>query len=212
MNSRLPDNNLFQRKLPLFFSTIFHPLAMPLLGIVFLLFTVIPYSLMSNNGKFIIISIVLVCTLILPLVFLPLIFRNKVQDFLNRNEREERIIPLMVSLILFYIAFYLLHQIGAPLLIQVFILSSAFSVFFVLTISFFWKISAHTVGIGGVISLAFILLYFYHLDVLLYLFMLIFIGGIIGYSRLSLNAHTPAQVYTGYLLGFLVMFFSFLII
>ncbi len=39
---------------------------------------------------------------------------------------------------------------------------------------------------------------------------MIFLAGIIGYSRLKLNAHTPAQVYIGFLTGWMVMFFAFM--
>jgi membrane-associated phospholipid phosphatase len=34
----------------------------------------------------------------------------------------------------------------------------------------------------------------------------ILIAGFVGFARLKLNAHSPSQVYTGFLLGFLVEF------
>ena len=40
------------------------------------------------------------------------------------------------------------------------------------------------------------------LDYILALVMLM--AGIVGYARLKLNAHTPAQVYSGFLLGVVV--------
>jgi membrane-associated phospholipid phosphatase len=206
------NTNFFFRRLPHFISVVFHPLVIPTYGILLLLYTVVPYSLMSDKGKYVIITLVASCTLIIPVAFLPLLFYRKLHNFLVHNDRQERILPLLITSVSYYIAFYLLRKIGAPFLFQIFIFASALSVVFVLIISMFWKISAHTVGIGGLTALITILLLFYRTDVMLYMMLSIILCGIIGYSRLSLNAHSPAQVYSGYLIGFFVTYGSFLIL
>jgi membrane-associated phospholipid phosphatase len=36
------------------------------------------------------------------------------------------------------------------------------------------------------------------------LIIIIFVSGLVATARLKLNAHTPAQVYTGFLAGFII--------
>jgi membrane-associated phospholipid phosphatase len=38
------------------------------------------------------------------------------------------------------------------------------------------------------------------------------LSGLVGVARLQLNAHTPAQVYSGFLFGFTVVFLTGLIV
>jgi membrane-associated phospholipid phosphatase len=43
-----------------------------------------------------------------------------------------------------------------------------------------------------------------HIDMRFILITVLIFSGLVAYARLKLNAHTPSQVYTGFLLGFLV--------
>jgi hypothetical protein len=75
-------------------------------------------------------------------------------------------------------------------------------IFFVAIISLWWQISAHAAGIGGVIgALAGILIQFGETELFIPLLCLIFMAGYLIAARLALNAHTPAQVGLGFLLG-----------
>jgi len=38
----------------------------------------------------------------------------------------------------------------------------------------------------------------------------ILVSGLIGFARLKLQAHTPAQIYAGFILGFFTIFVLFL--
>ena len=68
-----------------------------------------------------------------------------------------------------------------------------------------WKVSAHMIGIGGLIGLIISLSVLYSVSMMLYLILATMLSGLIGFARLSLNAHSPAQVYAGLGTGFMVM-------
>jgi hypothetical protein len=190
-------------------SVVLHPLVMPSLGLLILFNSIVPLALMSDKGKQIIISLVIICTLVLPLTIFSFLYFRKFPDKLLLTEKKDRILPLIFTSVLYYLAFYLLRQMGAPYIVQIFLFSASFSVFITLLISFFWKISAHTIGIGGVCALVVVLLIVYRIDVMLYLMITILLSGIIGFARLSLNEHTPSQIYFGFIVGFMVTIISF---
>ena len=78
-------------------------------------------------------------------------------------------------------------------------------------ISYFWKISAHLVGWGGLVGLILILSLRFNTDLMLFLILAILSSGFIGFARLKLEAHNPLQVYSGFLLGFVIMIVVFLL-
>lgn len=75
-------------------------------------------------------------------------------------------------------------------------------------ISFFWRISLHTMGMGGLIAIQCSLLFigspFSNIAIRL-LPIIIIIAGLVGSARLYLEAHSPAQIYVGYVVGFLAI-------
>lgn len=204
--------DLFFHRIPLAVSVLFHPLIMPTLGILLLLYAIVPFTLMNDDAKRIIIILVLVTTFIIPLALLPILYYRKLHQAVFKSERQERIIPLIFTSLMYFMAFYSLRRLGVPYLIQFFMFASTLSVVFTLLISLFWKISAHAIGIGGLTAFIVIMMMFYHVDLILYLFIAILLSGIICSSRLGLHEHTPLQVYVGYITGFLVMYFSFYIL
>jgi membrane-associated phospholipid phosphatase len=74
-----------------------------------------------------------------------------------------------------------------------------------LIVSLRWKISAHAAAIGGLIGGFLALSFRLNENPFLILSGLIIIAGMVGTARLILEKHTNWQVYTGFLLGFLIM-------
>ena len=88
-----------------------------------------------------------------------------------------------------------------PLFMNITYLMSAILIVTVV-ITWFWKISAHAIGIGCASGFLFLL---YETSPTSSLFMAmvisILLAGIIISARLYLEAHTPKQVYWGYFMG-----------
>ena len=206
----MKKNILFKitfKYIPEILSVILHPLIMPVLGIYIILSTSGTNAyLLDWQDKSLIITLVAIFTFILPISFIPFYYYFKITSTIKLSSRQERIIPLMITSIVFYICFMLFKIKGAPHLIQYFLLASTLAVFSDLLITLRWHISAHMIGTGGIIGLLLTLALFYRIEILGYLMIAVILAGLISFSRLSLDAHTPKQVYSGFLLGLLETF------
>lgn len=207
--SELPESH---NALPNILSFIFHPALMPVVGTLFILFYSGLYiTMLPIEIKRVILLIVGLCTLIMPLILLLFYRLQKWITNFYISERRERIIPLALTALFYYIAYRLLHNLHTPFIIQKFVLAAAIAVFLTSVISLSWKISIHGVGIGGLTGMlaSLTLISPALLPVML---VAILLSGVVGYARIRLNAHTPAQYYAGTLLGFVTTFSVFFFI
>jgi membrane-associated phospholipid phosphatase len=74
-----------------------------------------------------------------------------------------------------------------------------------LLVSLKWKISAHLAAIGGLTGGFFGLSFRLQENPVHILIFLILVSGVLGTARLVLGKHNKAQIYAGFLLGFLIM-------
>ncbi len=181
-------------------------------GISFILFYSGLYiTMLPHEAKQLIVLIVALGTLALPLAMVSFF---KMSHFISNfyiSDRRERVLPLIISAILYYIAYRVLHMLHTPYIVQKFILASTVAIFLTSIISMRWKISIHGVGIGGIMGM-FGALSMVSTSMLPFFLISILLAGVVGYARIRLNAHTPAQVYAGILLGFGVILGMFLLV
>jgi hypothetical protein len=198
-----------KNNIPQTLSTLLHPLLMPSFGLLALFFSGTYISFLTYEAKKSIFLIVLTFTFILPASLTPFYtYRNIIRSAQLKSQKE-RPIPMFITGVLFYIAYYILWKFSVPRLIQLFLLASTISASLALLITLKWKISTHMIGIGGVTGMLLALSFRLYANVQLFIIMSILVAGIIGTCRIWLNAHKPCEVYAGYLLGLAV---SFLII
>lgn len=178
---------------------------MPTYGFAFIFFTenyistFIPASL-----KFIILGVTFLFTFLLPTINALILLKMKRIKSLEMQTNEERIIPYSSTALYFFALFYLFYDAEFPDIFKIVILGAGVSILLTFLINFRWKISAHTVGIGGIAGATLGIIYRMQMDMSLALIAIILLSGIVAYARLKLNAHTPAQVYTGFVLGFFI--------
>ena len=141
-------------------------------------------------------------TFLLPLFNALILLRTKYINSLSMETKEERKIPLFATAIFFSAEYYLLQKSGVASTLKLLVLSATISVVLTLIINLFWKISAHMIGIGGVVGAMFALSYICHFKDAEWLMIgLILLAGIIGMARLQLKAHSPAEVFVGFIVG-----------
>jgi membrane-associated phospholipid phosphatase len=63
----------------------------------------------------------------------------------------------------------------------------------------------HMVALGGLIALILYISFYLKVNLSFYLILAVLASGITGTARLLLNAHTPGEVYSGFILGFAVV-------
>lgn len=187
---------------PAIISVVCHPMLMPAYGLLILFNSGTFISFIPYQAKKYIFLIVLICTVLLPLSFIPFYLFRKIIDDIHMRSNRERIVPLLVNSLFFYLGYLFLSKLQLPPLIKSYMLACAATVFLGLLVSIWWKISLHMLGIGGLIGA--VILFSYRLDVDLRTIwmVLILFAGLTGYARLRLDAHDALQVYSGFLLGF----------
>ncbi|MEN8120787.1 MAG: PAP2 family protein [Bacteroidota bacterium] len=196
-------NNLFSKIV----SILFHPLLMPTYALIIIFNSGTHYSYIPNQAQKIIYVLVFLTTFLIPVSIIPFLLQLKLISAFQLNERKDRIIPLFVTAISYYFSFYLLNRLHfhVPQFIKILVLASAILIMFNLFINLKWKISSHLIGISGLLSLIFIYSIVYYANLLFILVLITLISGIIAFARLKLNAHSPQQIYSGFLLGFFGM-------
>lgn len=183
---------------------------MPLLGlfILFNLNTYISFAV-SADMRTAVYLICLVFTLFLPVVNVLFLYWKGAVHSLQLDTRQERIVPLMLTTISFGMGFYFLTDLPLPGAVVKIILGAMIVATGCLLITFFWKISIHMAGIGGLVGAMIGLSDRLMLDLTVPLIFLVLCSGLIGFSRLHLQTHTPPQVYLGFLLGLVCEIGSF---
>ena len=185
-------------------SFLFHPLFVTFYGLLILFHSSLYISYLPPSMKKWIYIIVGVNTAIVPLSITPIYLYRKIISSVQMESSNERIIPLIINAFLFYLTYYLLSRYNTPDVIRVYILAGAVCIFMAIIISWKWKISLHMIGIGALTGAVLSIAFRYRINLNLYFIVLIFISGLLGASRLQLNAHNPRQIYSGYLLGFFI--------
>lgn len=175
---------------------------MPSFGIL-LIFNANTYIAEYNSTfKLIVLLITFISTFALPLLSTLLLLKGGFVKDLQLSDREERKHPLLFTALFYTMGVYLMNfLLPLPPLIGIMLWGVAASVVLTLIINLFWKISAHMIGVGGITGAIIGLSYQLGADLLWIIMLLFLIAGCLGFSRLKLSAHQPAQVYSGFLLG-----------
>ena len=155
--------------------------------------------------------IVFLCTYVIPLIFVPYLLYQKLLLNVHMEKRRERYMPLVVSFVLNVFCYYLIRRITIPHMYYAFILSSLLAVLVTMLITMRYKISIHMVGAGGLVALIGFIAFYLKVDLQFYLIISIVLAGITGTARLILKAHTPDQIYSGFLTGFGVVLLTMML-
>lgn len=178
---------------------------MPTYGFALLFFTNNYISTFTSpDVKLVVLGITFVFTFLLPAINVFILLKTGRIKSLEMETGNERILPYSSTALYYFALFYLFYNADFPSVFKIVVLGAAISLLLAIAISFKWKISAHTIGIGGIAGATMGIIYRLQLDMGLVLMLILLFSGFVGFARLKLNAHTPAQVYSGFLLGFFV--------
>ncbi len=189
-----------------FLSFLFHPLLIPTYLLVILLGIDTTYSvLLPLKMKLLVVGTILVTTFIFPLIVIFIMFRMKIVSSLYLPLREERIFPLITVAIFYYLTFYLIRNVYLPQNFQLFILGATLLTVVTLAVTLFFRISMHMIALGSITGLFIGMAITSDGYALFLVFGTILISGLTGSARLKLNAHQPVEIYSGWLMGAIVM-------
>ena len=195
------------RSLAQVLSVVFHPLLLPTY-----LFAVILYYMptatltLPYRVRWVVLGMIFFTTFIIPGLAAYSMVRLGHLDSLEMDRREQRGLPLLFTGVCYALTSYLLYREPTFDAIFYFVMGIiAASVFLTFIISQFWKISAHAMGMGGGLGLLLVLNWLAPDAMMMGPIALgILLAGAVLTARLSLHAHTPAEVYGGFGCGLLL--------
>jgi membrane-associated phospholipid phosphatase len=174
-------------------SVVLHPFIIS--STTFLIFLI--YSDIPVFNRVVIMTVALIATVVFPMLHVILMKKRGDTISLDIPEREKRIYPFLLSILIYVIALGILLLIQSPRPILILMWAYVFNTTIATIVTRYWKISIHGMALGGPVAALGIVVSpsFYWLtpSALLILF-----------SRVKLKAHTPTQVITGFILGFLL--------
>lgn len=194
-------------------SVVFHPLLMPtlLLGLLFLLAPAcVGVAVLQISTRLSLLSLIFINTFLVPAVLIYYFHRAGLVKSLQLESLPDRRLPYFTTAAIYAFSSYFFGKMMGSISeiapqIGTILASIAVSVFLVGVVSLRWQISAHAVGISGVVGAISGFIIKFGENLLLYpLVGLVILSGYVLAARLQLNAHTPAQVQVGFGLGFVV--------
>ncbi|HUW92668.1 MAG TPA: hypothetical protein VMV74_05860 [Bacteroidales bacterium] len=191
-----------------FISVLFHPVFIPLYGLLIIYSTPTLLSYIPLNMKKVIFMMVIANNVILPLSVTAILYSRGVIKSMYADERRERIILLSFALVMYVITAMLLVKVPVPTLFKAYFVSVAAVALVSLIITSFYKLSLHAAGIGGLLALTGFLTIQFKIVSMGHVVTLLLIAGAVLTSRLSLEKHKPEEVWYGLLTGTAVVALS----
>lgn len=216
-NFLFPNFLNLNNRLAQILSAVLHPLMVPTL-IFAILFYGAPESIQNlesfNNSarvgmlslKMGLLILIFLQTFVLPIFTIYALHRFGYVNDLRMETLKDRRIPYLITVIIYtFIATFYTMKLKQLPEISLIITGIAFSVAAVAIISLYWKISAHAVGISGILgALIGIAVRYGNAELFYPILIVVLVMGLLISARLHLNAHTPLQVIAGSILGFVV--------
>lgn len=145
-----------------------------------------------------------------PVLNIYLLYKLKRVPSLVLSNQNDRTFPYIMTALFYFGLFYLLMDINIWNTVKIFIVGGGIAILLTAIINLKYKISAHMVGIGGMLGVLISVSYLIKFDFTLFYMVIIVIAGLIAFARLNLKEHEPSQIYSGFLLGLIVQTSLFL--
>ena len=195
-----------EKKFAFAISVIFQPVFVPLYSLIILFNadTYITYAV-HPHIKTAVYSITFLNTILLPIGIFYYFLKAKVIESFHMHTAKERSLPFLTTIVFHLSTLFLFSRMPVPALFSNLVLGAIASVAVAFIINLKWKVSIHMLGMGGLVGTIIGLVLRYQISARPLIMMLVLLSGLVGYSRLKLKAHTPLQVYVGFILGTLIL-------
>ena len=186
-------------------SVVFHPIIIPLYGLILIYSSDTLHSFLPVQIKRVIFILVMANNVLMPMALATVLYaRGAIRTF-NARDRNERVLLLTFSLFMYSLTAILLIRMHVPGLFRAFFISIAIVTFITLLVTVFYRISLHASGIGGLMTLVIFMAFIYHSSMVWQSVTVLVLGGAVMSSRIYLEDHSPSEVWTGLLAGVAIM-------
>lgn len=194
-------------------SILFHPLLIPVYAL--LQMNLLPFFYPgADTLRHVLIFGSMFVLVVPPIMWYILLYKLKVIESWKASTRKERIWPYLFTILSYLLVSTICYLLRVDYGFTELWFGATLALVTVFIINFFWKISAHATGLGSWLGMLFFLSIYNDYSLLSEIIVVSLSSGLIGWSRLKLEAHTPLQVFFGFLLGLffvgILPFFIFL--
>jgi hypothetical protein len=197
-----------------FFSVIFHPLFIPLIGAWFLAFVQPGYFTgIAPPDKTMIVIRVGYNTIFYPALTVVLLKALGFSKSILLKTQRERIVPYIATNIFYFWVFLVFrNQPEVPPILTGFIFGAFLASSAGLLANIYFKISMHALGLGSLCGLMLIIIFSGFTYAVFLTTMLVFlITGIVSTSRLIVSDHKPFHIYSAILISILCQLIAYII-
>lgn len=197
------------RAVALFLSYVIHPVLMPTLGVVAIL-ALTPYYIPQTIYLMVVLYVFL-GTYILPAFLIFSFYKLGLVSSMHLQEAKERRYPYLLSALFFYLTAQSVQNFPVPDTVAKYMLAGVLLLVIALLLLNFTKLSAHMAGLGGLLGVIIYISFAFNMQLLHIICGVILLAGFLASARLALKAHTPFEVYAGFILGVSCVFFVLLL-
>lgn len=189
-------------------SVIFTPFYLPLVAMV-ALFVFSYLKMLELSYKLIVLALVYALTILLPTLLIHIYRQYQGWSSHELGVKERRMIPYVISILCYFLCFYIMNMAHMPTFMGVIVLIALFLQIVCAIINVWWKISTHTAAIGGFSGSLTALSFIFDFNPMWWLCLVLLIAGLVGTSRMILRQHTLWQVVAGFMVGATVGYYMF---
>lgn len=188
-----------------FISYLFHPIWMPLyVVLIFWEMNGRVHFYPESNVWFYILLVIFINSILIPLLMFWMMKRLNIISSLSMDRKQDRLVPFLITGIFYITTWFVFYNLGIMDLVAYLFIVAALLVFLAILVNLFWKISIHSMSMGAMSVFIVYLTAAHFLNSSWPAYGIVLLSGLVGFSRLKLKSHSPAQIYVGYLLGVLV--------
>lgn len=189
-------------------SVVFHPIFIPLYGLIIIYSSNTLHSFLPVQLKRMIFILVMANNVLLPMALATVLYARGAITTFNARDRNERVLLLTFSLVMYSLTAFLLLRMQVPGLFRAFFISIAVVILVTLIITVFYRISLHASGIGGLLVLVLFMAGLYHISMVWQTVAVLLTGSAVLSSRIYLKDHSPTEVWSGFFAGSAIMALS----
>ncbi len=200
------------KALAVFFSYLFHPIFIIIWTSLYLIYyNSYIFTGVQSFEKLKIFLSIFSTNVFIPLVTVLLLIGLGFIQSIQLRTQKERIIPYVACITFFFWSYYVSRQLQYPFELRAFLLSLFVAASASLLLNNYMKISMHAIGAGGLTALFVMLLFANKMDDGLSLLICFFVAGITCTSRFIASDHKPQEIYTGFVIGFIIQLIAWYI-
>ena len=162
--------------------------------------------------KWRILLLVVSMSFLLPVLNIYLLYRLERLPSFIMSDRKHRTFPYLISVLFYFGLTYLLLDVNIWNTIKIFILGAGIAILISTLINLRYKISAHMVGFGGLLGVMMSVAALLRTDIMPVFILVVLLAGLVGSARILLDEHSPMQLLSGFVLGWVVQCTLFFIL